>query len=68
MDTVDSNDGTTIGFDRLGSGPPVVLVCGGSVDRMSNAGLAGALAYDATIMADYSVPNERAADIRCPRS
>jgi pimeloyl-ACP methyl ester carboxylesterase len=44
METVVSKDGTTIAFDRLGDGPPVVLVCGGSVDRMSNAGLAAALA------------------------
>ena len=35
METVTSNDGTTLGFDRLGQGPPVVLVCGGSVDRMA---------------------------------
>jgi pimeloyl-ACP methyl ester carboxylesterase len=49
METVTSTDGTTIGFDRLGSGPPVVLVCGGSVDRMSNAGLAAALADRFTV-------------------
>ena len=35
-----SKDGTTIAYDRLGDGPPVVLVSGGSVDRSSNAGLA----------------------------
>lgn len=40
METVTSKDGTTIAFDRLGDGPPVVLVCGGSVDRMADAGLA----------------------------
>ena len=40
MDKVPSKDGTTISFERLGSGPPVVLVCGGSVDRSSNAPLA----------------------------
>ncbi|MFL5736117.1 MAG: alpha/beta fold hydrolase [Actinomycetota bacterium] len=40
MNTVKSDDGTTIGYDRAGDGPPVVLVCGGSVDRMSNAPLA----------------------------
>jgi pimeloyl-ACP methyl ester carboxylesterase len=50
METVTSNDGTPIGFDRLGSGPPVVLVCGGSVDRMSNAGLAGVLADRFTVL------------------
>jgi pimeloyl-ACP methyl ester carboxylesterase len=44
METVTSADGTTIALDRAGDGPPVVLVCGGSVDRMSNAGLAAALA------------------------
>jgi len=50
METVTSNDATTIGFDRTGSGPPVVLVCGGSVDRMSNAGLAAALADRFTVL------------------
>jgi pimeloyl-ACP methyl ester carboxylesterase len=44
MDTVTSRDGTTIAFDRLGDGPPVVLVSGGSTDRMANAGLAAELA------------------------
>ena len=44
MDTVTSRDGTTIAFDRLGDGPPVVLVSGGSVDRGSNASLAEVLA------------------------
>jgi pimeloyl-ACP methyl ester carboxylesterase len=49
MDTVTSKDGTTIAFDRLGDGPPVVLVSGGSVDRSSNAGLAEVLAKDFTV-------------------
>ena len=44
MDTVTSKDGTTIAFDRLGAGPPVILVSGGSVDRSSLAGLADLLA------------------------
>jgi len=46
---VTSADGTTIAYDRLGSGPPVVLVCGGSVDRQSNTGLAQVLAADFTV-------------------
>jgi pimeloyl-ACP methyl ester carboxylesterase len=46
---VTSKDGTTIGFDRLGDGPPVVLVSGGSVDRSSNAGLAEQLASDFSV-------------------
>jgi alpha-beta hydrolase superfamily lysophospholipase len=49
MNTVTSRDGTTIGFDRLGQGPPVILVCGGSVDRMSNAPLAASLAERFTV-------------------
>jgi pimeloyl-ACP methyl ester carboxylesterase len=46
---VTSKDGTTIAYDRLGDGPPVVLVSGGSVDRSSNAGLAEQLASDFTV-------------------
>jgi pimeloyl-ACP methyl ester carboxylesterase len=49
METVTSKDGTTIGFDRLGAGPPVVLVCGGSVSRMADAAIAGELASDFTV-------------------
>jgi pimeloyl-ACP methyl ester carboxylesterase len=49
METVTSKDGTTIAFDRLGSGPPVVLVCGGSVDRTADAALAQELASDFTV-------------------
>jgi alpha-beta hydrolase superfamily lysophospholipase len=49
MNTVVSPDGTTIALDRLGAGPPVVLVGGGSVDRTSNAPLAELLATDFTV-------------------
>jgi pimeloyl-ACP methyl ester carboxylesterase len=49
METTTSKDGTTIAFDRLGDGPPVVLVTGGSVDRMDNAPLADALASSFTV-------------------
>jgi pimeloyl-ACP methyl ester carboxylesterase len=49
METVTSRDGTTIAFDRLGSGPPVVLVCGGSVDRTADAAIAQELASDFTV-------------------
>jgi pimeloyl-ACP methyl ester carboxylesterase len=49
MDKVTSRDGSVITYDRLGAGPPVVLVCGGSVDRWSNAGLAAILAADFTV-------------------
>ncbi|TMK45051.1 MAG: alpha/beta hydrolase [Actinobacteria bacterium] len=50
METVTSKDGTTIAFDRMGQGPPVVLVCGGSVDRMANAGVAQHLAADFSVL------------------
>jgi len=49
METVPSQDGTTIAFDRLGQGPPVVLVCGGSVDRVADAAIAQELAADFTV-------------------
>ena len=49
LDQVTSKDGTTIAFDRIGSGPPVILVSGGSVDRQSNAGVAALLAADFTV-------------------
>ncbi|HEX6401180.1 MAG TPA: alpha/beta fold hydrolase [Actinomycetota bacterium] len=50
METVISRDGTEIAFDRIGQGPPVVLVSGGSVDRMSLAGLAEELSSDLTVL------------------
>jgi pimeloyl-ACP methyl ester carboxylesterase len=49
METVTSKDGTTIAFDRLGDGPPVILVCGGSTDRSANAPLADLLAEHFTV-------------------
>src|SRR5919109_4061793 len=49
METVTSRDGTTIAFDRFGEGPPVVLVCGGSVDRMADAAIAQELSADFTV-------------------
>ena len=49
MNKVTSSNGTNIAFDRMGEGPPVVLVCGGSVDRMSNAPLAAVLAEHFTV-------------------
>ena len=33
MDKVTSSDGTSIAFDRLGDGPPVIVVCGAMCDR-----------------------------------
>ncbi len=50
MENVTSRDGTTIAFDRMGEGEPVVLVTGGSVDRMSNVPLAQELSSDFTVL------------------
>ncbi len=49
MQSVTSKDGTTITYEQLGTGPAVILVCGGSVDRSSNAGLATLLAERFTV-------------------
>jgi alpha-beta hydrolase superfamily lysophospholipase len=49
VNNVTSNDGTTIAFDRLGDGPSVILVCGGSTDRTANAPLATLLAPNLTV-------------------
>ena len=49
LKTATSSDGTTIAFDRLGDGPPVILVCGASTDRSANARLAALLARRFTV-------------------
>ena len=49
MEQVISKDGTTIVFDRLGTGPAIILVSGGSVDRSSNAPLAALLSEHFTV-------------------
>jgi pimeloyl-ACP methyl ester carboxylesterase len=50
VDRVTSSDGTTVAFDHLSEGPPVILVCGGSTDRMVNAPLAALLARRFTVL------------------
>ncbi|MHB1006308.1 MAG: alpha/beta fold hydrolase [Chloroflexota bacterium] len=50
MNKVHSKDGTVIAFDRFGHGRPIILVCGGSVDRSSNVPLASRLASDFTVL------------------
>jgi pimeloyl-ACP methyl ester carboxylesterase len=49
MNTVTSKDGTKLVVDVSGSGPAIVLVSGGSVDRGANAGLAEVLSSDFTV-------------------
>lgn len=50
METTRSADGTTIAFDRLGSGPPVVLLPGATCTRGVTAPLAAALAEHVTVL------------------
>ena len=49
MDKVRSSDGTTIAFDRLGQGAPVVLICGASCVRGIHEQLAELLSADFTV-------------------
>jgi pimeloyl-ACP methyl ester carboxylesterase len=49
IQTVTSKDGTRLAVDVVGTGPAIVLVSGGSVDRGSNAGLADVLKSDFTV-------------------
>ena len=49
MDKVRSADGTLIAFDRLGEGPPIVLVSGASTARAVHSSMAELLATDFTV-------------------
>jgi pimeloyl-ACP methyl ester carboxylesterase len=50
INTVASSDGTALAFDRLGAGPPVVLVSGASTARGIHDELAELLAGDVTVI------------------
>src|SRR6185503_3880700 len=50
MHTVTSKDGTRIGYDRLGSGPALILISAGPVDRTATAPLAELLAARFTVI------------------
>ncbi|MBC3990080.1 alpha/beta hydrolase [Streptomyces sp. AC563] len=50
MEKIASRDGTVIAYDRVGVGPPVVVVAGASCDRGAQATLAGALARHMTVL------------------
>lgn len=49
MQTVTSRDGTTIAYERTGTGPAVVLVGGALIDHSENTPLAAVLAADFTV-------------------
>jgi pimeloyl-ACP methyl ester carboxylesterase len=49
MYRVTSKDGTSIAYERIGSGPAVILVGGGFVDHSENAPLAAELARQFTV-------------------
>jgi pimeloyl-ACP methyl ester carboxylesterase len=50
METVTSADRTTIAFDQLGTGTPLVLVAGASCDRAVDAAIAEGLAGHFTVL------------------
>jgi alpha-beta hydrolase superfamily lysophospholipase len=50
MNTVTSSDGTRIAFDRLGDGPPVVVIGAGPTDRSANAPVAQLLSERFTVV------------------
>jgi pimeloyl-ACP methyl ester carboxylesterase len=50
MEKVTSSDGTTIAFDRLGEGPPVIVVGGATCDRAMTRPLAKQLAQHFTVI------------------
>lgn len=71
METTQSKDGTSIAFEQVGQGPPVVLVMGAFNDRKTGSALAAALATHFTVIcydrrgrgdsgdgAEYSVQRE----------
>src|SRR5260370_28943508 len=47
--TIASRDGTTIAYDRMGNGPPLIIVVGAFNDRFTGAPLAAALADQFTV-------------------
>jgi pimeloyl-ACP methyl ester carboxylesterase len=49
MDRATSKDGTSIAYDRLGTGPAVILVSGAATARMGNEPLAAELAEHFTV-------------------
>ncbi|WP_217199243.1 hypothetical protein [Streptomyces buecherae] len=63
METIASRDGTVIAYDRVGAGPPVVVVAGASCDRGAQATLAGALARQVLADQDHHVDPEAIAPV-----
>jgi pimeloyl-ACP methyl ester carboxylesterase len=50
LEKLESKDGTTIAFDRLGDGPPVIVVGGATCDRAMTRPLAERLAQHFTVI------------------
>lgn len=50
MEHVESTDGTTIAFDQLGGGRPIIVVGGAATDRTNNGPIADALAERFTVL------------------
>lgn len=50
MDTITSTDGTTIAYEKTGSGPAIIVVSNVAEDHTSVEGLVTALAKDFTVL------------------
>jgi hypothetical protein len=50
MSSITSADGTTISYDRVGNGPPVILVLGAFNDRAAGAPLAAHMSAALTVV------------------
>jgi pimeloyl-ACP methyl ester carboxylesterase len=50
MEKVQSKDGTTLAFDQLGEGPPLIILAGASCDRSIDAMIAAELARHFTVL------------------
>lgn len=50
MEKINSRDGTTIAFDQLGAGPPIILIAGAACDRGVDAPIASGLAQHFTVL------------------
>jgi pimeloyl-ACP methyl ester carboxylesterase len=65
VNIVVSKDGTTIAFDQVGNGPPVILVGGASTDRSANERYAALLAAHFTVF-NYDRRGRGASGDRAP--
>jgi hypothetical protein len=59
MEMITAPDGSSLAFDQVGSGPPLILVSGAMCDRRTDAALAVALARTAAGRRPTTVDSSR---------